>query len=474
MRCGSCSAENAASRRFCRACGARLPQACPACEAVNEPEDRFCGACGAPLPVAQATASVVPEASASPPDHALSPFEERRLVTVLFADIVGYTALSERLDSETVRDIVTSCLGRLVTQVERYEGIVEKFIGDAVMAVWGAPVAHEDDAERALRAAVGMLEAVDVLNRDLDTAHGDRLALRIGVQSGEVIAGMRDVGGIRAFNVNGDAVNVAARLQGATEPGTILVGEATMARAQALFEFRPVQALVLKNKRDPVRAALLMGARVGPTVMATTLSRAPLIGRADEVATVSERIRELRRGRGQIVLVVGEPGLGKSRLLAELRASEDTNRSGAPVESGVAMPVLAPFRWVRCQAFAHEQGHSYELTRGVLRALLDLGPEQDPIAIARRLEAVRSLPGDAAGVLGHVLGALPGEREVGITDLAPAEFQRVLFQAVGRLLESLASQMPLVVELDDLHWADPSSIDLLLEVVGLTERVPML
>src|SRR5262249_4285058 len=102
------------------------------------------------------------------------------------------------------------------------------------------------------------------------------------------------------------------------------------------------------------------------------------------------------------------------------------------------------------------------------------GPEQDPIAIARRLESVRSLPGDAAGVLGHVLGALPGEREVGITDLAPAEFQRVLFQAVGRLLESLASQMPLVVELDDLHWADPSSIDLLLEVVGLTERVPML
>src|SRR5262249_13289591 len=161
----------------------------------------------------------------------------------------------------------TRCLGRLVAQVERYEGVVEKFIGDAVMAVWGAPVAHEDDAERALRAAVGMLEAVDVLNGELDTAQGDRLALRIGVQSGEVIAGRGAVGGIRASKESGDAVNVAARLQGATEPGTILVGEATMARTQALFEFRPVQELVLKNKRDPVRAALVVGPRVGPTVM---------------------------------------------------------------------------------------------------------------------------------------------------------------------------------------------------------------
>ena len=272
---------------------------------------------------------------------------------MLFADLVDFTGLSERLDAEEVREITTECLRRLVAEVDRYEGTVDKFIGDAVMALFGAPVAHEDDPSRALRAALGMQRALQAFNVDLERERALRFALRIGIETGEVVAGVRDVGGVREYTVIGDAVNVAARLQSATSPNSILVGAATEQRTRAAFAFQPTPPLTLKGREQPVPAFVVVGPRLDTE--AAVAQRVPLVGRSGELAALETCLDELRRGRGQIAAVVGEPGIGKSRLLAESRArSEDVT-------------------WVRCQAFAHEGAVSFGLARSLVRGLCDLG-----------------------------------------------------------------------------------------------------
>jgi class 3 adenylate cyclase/tetratricopeptide (TPR) repeat protein len=479
VRCPACATENTETRRFCRACGASLGVACARCGAANEPSDRFCGACGARIdagaPAGDPTddrASRGPGApgSARPPagpvtlappavPRAAGDTEERRWVSVLFADLVGFTALSERLDSEEVRELVTDCLRRLVAEVQRLDGTVEKFIGDAVMAVWGAPVAHEDDPERALRAALGMQRAVEALNRDLEPRRGLRLAIRVGIQSGEVVAGMREVADIRTFSVSGDAVNVAARLQAATEPGTILVGDATVRRIRGGFAFEPVPPLYLKNKAEPVAASRLLSETRWTAV--SELRGAPWVGRAEELATLDQCVAEMRRGHGLVALILGDPGLGKSRLLAECRAraGSDSSRSS--------------LAWVRAQAFAHEQGGSYALARRLVQSLAEAPP--GPSAPATTPAAGQETLAADAAALAHLVGEpVTAEAAGRLAALSPQDVQRLLFGAIGRLIEGRARQAPLVLELDDLHWADPSSVDLVGELAGLTERLPLL
>jgi class 3 adenylate cyclase/tetratricopeptide (TPR) repeat protein len=402
-----------------------------------------------------------PEPLSSPAARAGDP-EEWRPVTVLFADIVGFTSLSERLDAETVREITTECFRQLVPEVTRYEGTIDKFMGDAVMALFGAPTTHEDDPARALWAALAMQRALERFNAELERARGMRLALRIGIESGDVVAGVRDVAGVREYTVIGDAVNVAARLQAATEPSTILVGAATERRSGGGFAFRSVPPLVLKGKDQPVNAFVLLGPsdpsepeRLAPA----GVSRAPLVGRADELRSLEECLTELRRGRGQIVLVLGEPGLGKSRLLTELRS-----RAG-----GVS--------WVRAQAFAHEGAVSYGLARTLVRELCGMQDDEPEAAAAQRLRTrLAALGCPTAYPPLALLLTLPldGEASTQVAGLAPEELQRLTFGAVAELLARLAADAPLVIELDDLHWADPSSVDLLISLLHLAERAPIL
>ena len=233
--CGDCAADNPADAQFCMKCGTRLEQRCPACGLPATPDARFCIACGSEIkPDRGQPDALAPETGAGAPGthkadiraRALGPEptrEERRTVTVLFADLSGYTAVSERLDPEAVKALVDRCMGRLGEEVERVGGRVDKYMGDNVMAIFGAPVAHEDDPERAVRAAVGMQAAMGELNQRLLADYGVEFALRVGVNTGEVLAGK--VGD--AYTVIGDAVNVASRLQTSASPGTITVGERT-------------------------------------------------------------------------------------------------------------------------------------------------------------------------------------------------------------------------------------------------------
>jgi adenylate cyclase len=220
--CNTCGSANPAAAKFCMSCGAQLERRCPSCGTPAQPDAKFCMACGSALDPAAAPAAQQP-APAPPPAARAAPADERRQVTVLFADLSGYTAVSERMDPESVKALVDGALRRLGEEVTRYGGTVDKYIGDNVMAVFGAPVAHEDDEERAVRAALGMQNAMDEINAKLTARHGASFQLRVGINTGEVLAGAVGDG----YTVIGDTVNVAARLQAAGRPGTVTVGERT-------------------------------------------------------------------------------------------------------------------------------------------------------------------------------------------------------------------------------------------------------
>jgi class 3 adenylate cyclase len=246
MACPSCGTENPAGARFCMSCGTALERRCPNCGSPAPPEARFCMTCGHALDGATpAPASPAPAAGAP---QTLP--EERRQVTVLFADLSGYTAFAERMDPEAVKALVDRALARLGQEVARYGGTVDKYIGDNVMAIFGAPVAHEDDAERAVRAGLGMQDAMDEVNEGLPG--GAHFELRVGVNTGEVLAGA--VG--EAYTVIGDTVNVAARLQDRATAGQILIGEATFTEVQAavgdLLVHRALKDVVLKGREQPL------------------------------------------------------------------------------------------------------------------------------------------------------------------------------------------------------------------------------
>jgi class 3 adenylate cyclase len=521
--CRVCGSTNVAGARFCGTCGTRLLFFCWSCGTLAAVGQLFCQSCGmslalpagavaaagaesaghsisaagaglplaASLPapdVAAATAGTVGLAAATstPASPAVPPImeweddagseafaesddaegeeplvEERRIVSVLFADIVGFTTLSERLDPEDVRELSASVLARLAEAVAVYGGTIDKFMGDAVMALFGAPVAHEDDPVRAVHAALAMHQAVAALGQLDRDGNELELRLRIGINSGEVIAGVRDVGGHREYSVFGDVVNTAARLQTAAVPGGTLLGEETARQAGGVFELAAVEPLVLKGKAQPVAAYEVRGSltrqlpALGP---ASTDRKLPLAGRLLELQELRRQIGDLSRGRGQLTAIIGEHGVGKSRLLAEAR------------EYGEELGL----HWVEAAAPSHAQGLSYRLIREVLMRLLNLRPARaDDRLVAALSQKLKSLGrSELLPPLGLVMGAETGAD--GIDGLTAQQLQRRVLDATGHLLGALVSESPIVLVLDALQWADPSSIDVLVELMGLSDDAPIL
>ncbi|MBA3307936.1 MAG: zinc ribbon domain-containing protein, partial [Chloroflexi bacterium] len=279
MICLNCAAPNAEGRKFCLECGARLSAGCPACGASNEASAKFCGECGATLSGTEASG----RAGAAPAQHAAVPTAERRLVTVLFADLVGFTTLAQDRDAEAVRDMLTRYFDLSREIVERYGGTIEKFIGDAVMAVWGTPTAHEDDAERAVRAALDLVAAARTLGAEQGI---EGLELRAGVLTGEAAV---TIGAQGQGMVAGDLVNTASRLQSIAPPGAVLVGEATQRAACEAIAFEPLGDRPLKGKSAPVPAfrALRVIAKRGGAGRSQGLE-APFVGRENELRLLKD------------------------------------------------------------------------------------------------------------------------------------------------------------------------------------------
>jgi class 3 adenylate cyclase/tetratricopeptide (TPR) repeat protein len=469
------------------ACGAALAAVCPTCSTENPPGAKFCIECGTALGaggagvVAPRPAPATPGPGAPQPPQAPSGAglfggqlptagapawgspsaalpEERRKATVLFADLSGYTAVAERLDPEAVKSFVDRALRRLGQEVVRYGGRVDKYIGDNVMAVFGAPVAHEDDPERAVRAGLAMQAAMEEINKDVAAAAGVNFSLRVGINSGEVLAGQIGDG----YTVIGDAVNVAARLQAAARPASVIVGEITHRLTRGAIEYAELEPLELKGKSEPVPAWEAVRILVsGPSVRGARPA-APLIGREEESSLLLSLFdRVVRENRPYQVTVIGQAGVGKSRLLREL-----ANELGERTDK-------AAFRVGHCPAYG--AGLAYWALGEIIRGQFEIVDTDDSeIAwskLRRGIEAVISdaetdePPARIAATIARPLGIEPPVEASSSTAVHDAEDPQQtrdrLFSAVRSLIEAASRRWPVVIAIEDIHWADEGMLDLI-------------
>jgi class 3 adenylate cyclase len=437
-------------------CGASLGRACQVCGTEAPAGGRFCISCGAELEAGQ----IAPMRSDTRPG------EQRRLVTVLFADLSGYTSVAERLDHETLKTLIDRTLNRLAAEVTRYDGRVDKFIGDNVMAVFGAPVAHENDAERAVRAALGMQTAMAELNDGIAADFGFELGLRVGVNTGEVLAGQVGEG----YTVVGDAVNVASRLQSAAPVGGILVGERTRRAAAQAVSFRELAPLTLKGKADLVAAWEVTGLAAPVEDDERRRSHAPLVGRSEELWQLERLLdRAGRDGAPQLVTIVGQPGVGKTRLL------EEGERRLAGREH--------PARLLRGRCLAFGQGVVYWPLREMLRVECDIG-DADSGAVAwsklsghlspliAQMEGAEEVE-RRLGPLARLVGADTPGGETGVTQDDEQSARETFFGTVRAVVEALATAGSIVLAWEDIHWADEGTLDLI-EYLSQWLRAPIL
>lgn len=370
----------------------------------------------------------------------------RKTVTIVFSDVVGSTPLGERLDPESLREVVTSYYRQVAAVLERHGGRVSKFIGDAAMATFGVPWTHEDDALRAVRAASELDAALSELNAEMEAAFGMRILLRTGVNTGEVVVG-DDLYG-QDVTV-GDAVNLAARLEQAAGPGEVILGESTYRLVRDAVEVEALPPLAVKGKARPVAAWRLLAVLPGVPGHARRAD-APLVGREVERARLAEAFERSASGRRcGLFTLLGPAGVGKSRLAAEFLSS---------VEGRATV--------LRGRCLSYGDGITFWPLAEILRQAARIAPGDSPAAAQAKLAAL--VAGDAraeriAGLLGRVLGL---DGEVGQREET--------FWAVRRLLEAGAGDRPLVVLLDDLHWAEPTMLDLVEHVATSSRDRPVL
>ena len=448
MVCGACGSPNPGNRKFCGECGARLATACPTCGAVLDAGQKFCGECGSL--VAQPAAGPVPavKPAAEPPlAPPAGPQAERRLVTVLFADLVGFTPFSEERDSEDVRETLTRYFDLASVVVARYGGTIEKFIGDAVMAVWGTPTAREDDAERAVRAALELLDAVGTL--------GGGLSARAGLLTGEAAV---TLGATNQGMVAGDLVNTAARLQSAAPPDAVLVGEATYRASAPRSRFEPAGEQSLKGKQAPVAAwrAIRVVAERGGRGRADLLE-APFVGRDDELRLLKDLFHATsREGRARLISVTGPAGIGKSRLAWEFEKYLD----------GLVEPVW----WHHGRSPAYGQGITFWALGEMVRSRCGLEEGADDATTRARVTDMLAAHVPSQSERAWIEPALLTLLGVQGTVVAADE----LFARWRLLFERLSATGIVVMVFEDLHWADPGTLDFIDHMLDWAKAIPIL
>jgi len=439
MICSSCGTENEPGTKFCDNCGTALAAACPNCGSTNRPNAKFCATCGTAL------GGTTPAPATQRVDRAVA---ERRLVTVLFADLVGSTSFAEDRDPEQVRETLNQYYEICRLTIERHGGTLEKFIGDAVMAVWGTPTAHEDDAERAVRSALELVDAVQSLGLGIEA--------RAGVMTGETAV---TIGAEGQGMVAGDLVNTASRLQSVAPAGCVLVGETTMRAAEAAVAFEPVGEQELKGKSAPVTAfrAVRVVANRGGSSRAEGLE-APFVGRDEELRQLKELLHTTARDpRVRLVSITGPAGIGKSRLTWEFEKYID----------GLVETIF----WHRGRSPAYGEGVTFWALGEMVRRRANLTEADDDATTRRQIaDSVAQVTDDEeerawiGGALLTLLGVEP----------APAGGRDALFAAWRVYFERIAEQGTTALVFEDLQWADDGLLDLIEHVLEWSKNLPLL
>jgi class 3 adenylate cyclase/tetratricopeptide (TPR) repeat protein len=420
---------------------------CPNCQTSNPEGARFCLNCGASL-------------------QAPRPVEgERKFVTVLFADVVDSTAMGEQLDPEQVAEIMDGALSFLNTSVTKHGGTVARLLGDAVLAFFGAPVAHEDDAERAVRTGLDIQAKAKEYEQNIERDYGVDFEVRVGINTG--LAVLTTVGDETKteYTAMGDTTNVAARMQKAARSGTVLISANTYHLVKNVFDFNPRGAIEVKGKSAPIETYEVLAAKTVPgPARGLEGVTSPLVGRDAEVQFLQEKLEGLRVGQGAFVAVVGEAGLGKSRLIAEVR-----NLVNSDSESQVV--------WMEGRAISYGRAITYYPWQQVVRGTVGARAGDTPATIRERLRLTRDrygLPDEDLPFLEALLGVEGEESSQTVMGLAGEALIERITKAARDYISGLAQTTPTVIAFDDLHWADTASLKLLLNVSDLVESYPLL
>jgi class 3 adenylate cyclase/tetratricopeptide (TPR) repeat protein len=469
MKCARCQAQNREGVKFCEECGAPLAVTCQSCGAELAPGKKFCGSCGAPTAAPAAAPAAAPERAdrfASPesytPKHlaekiltSKSAMEgERKSVTVMFADVSGFTAMSERLDPEDVHAIMDRAFEVILGAVHRYEGTINQFLGDGVMALFGAPIAHEDHPHRALCAALAIQEDLVPLQEDVRRTHGVEFRIRMGINTGFVVVGAigRDLR--MDYTAVGDTTNLAARLMSIAEPGQIVVSGRTQHLREGFFVFEDLGEFQLKGKTEPVRAYAVSSEISGRTRLEVSRERGltPLVGRDQELGSLAGIHRRVADGQGAIAVLVGEPGVGKSRLLYEFLHRPE-------VEGGLALETT-------CASYGRAMAYRpiVELLRRYLGLSDGISGEEIRSRVAEHLQFL-GLEGEERSILlAHFLG-VPAPPEV-LNRLSGPQLKERTLGVLRDVFLGASALAPLILIVQNMHWVDSASEEFLAHLAG--------
>jgi len=510
MNCSNCGHANLPSAKFCNECGTPLKAGCPNCGHENPPGAKFCSECGTPLtavPV-RGTAGFPPSPSSGQPAvplptrsdlHALIPNEfaaklasaraqqemvgERRIVTMLFCDVKGSTAAAGNLDPEDWAQIINGIFEYMIRPIYKYEGTVARLMGDGILAFFGAPVAHEDDPQRAILAALDIITGFEPHKEKIRAEWDLDMNFRVGINTGLVMVGAVGSDLQMEYTALGDAINLAARMEQTAAPGTVQVAEDTYALAAPVFEWEALGEVEIKGKDKPVQAYRPIRRKADPGRLRGIAGLdAPMIGRRSEFERLQDAVDRLREGSGGIVFITGEAGLGKSRLIRELKIENEKLK----IEDSKSVPEGNDFQssifnlqssiaWSEAASLSYESTQPYALFQRLLRNVYGVQEGDTSVEMWEKfIPILERIPPDMADQ-GRVFEALfAAGRQSSEAQPEGESFKRQLFDLVLNLVSGWTETAPQVVVLDDLHWSDPASIDLLIHLFKLSEMHPLL
>jgi len=457
MKCSNCQSDNPNEARFCGECGAKLEIKCQSCGKENPPINKFCYECGHKLSESVKPAQVLnlDQPQSYIPKHLAEKIlvgkasleGERKQVTVLFADASGFTALSEKIDPEEVRSLMNNCLRLVIEDVHNYEGTINKFTGDGVMALFGAPIALEDHPYRAVSAALRIQESLKSFSEEIKRERGIDFKMRIGINTGLVVVGSIGNDLSMEYTAMGDTVNLASRLEGLAEPGTILISENTYRLVKDYFEFKPIGEIQVKGKSEPVKAYSAIGLTRIKGRFEISLERGltKFVGREKELELIKDSLEKVKEGKGQIVCVIGEAGIGKSRLIHEFKSSirdEEIN-------------------YLEGHCISYGKSFSYLPIVEILKNNFTVDDRDDDELIKAKVEtAINKMDSKLKDTIPIILDLLSVKTDFDILkDLDAGQKRQGIFEALKAITLRGSQIRPLVILIEDLHWIDKTSED---------------
>jgi len=473
MNCPNCQASNSDSARFCSNCGSQLSLTCPNCQHSNPPGANFCNKCGLSLAEDQLPKKepdsilerLIPSGLAAKLNAATQGkgmVGERRIVTILFCDVQGSTSASQNLDPEEWAEIMNGVFEQMITPVYRYEGFVARLMGDSILAFFGAPIAHEDDPQRAVLAGLDITKAIESSSEQLYQERGLRLSARVGINTGLVVVGTVGSDLRMEYTAMGDAINLAARMEQTAQPDSVQISAETHKLVAQYFVSEDLGSIDIKGKNEPIQVYKVASPITGDENLQSIDSQlSPLIGRETEFRKIQAALEELQRGLGSIAYLSGEAGLGKSRLINEIKSEITTGNS---------------ITWYETSNMSYESGQPYAPFKRLLRDLMGLSPDEDQQALKLKINKfVQNAQIPDSDQFQQVMRSFYG---IGTGSDQPAlegeALRGMLYASMLSYWQLQASRNPVIIVFDDLHWSDPASVGLLERLFTLVDQVPIL